>query len=182
MPALNSSKKPIILIGPMGSGKSTVGRALAAHLQQNFLDLDAKIEADNGMSIPDIFAKFAEAGFRDRETAALQDAAAHFSGVIAAGGGIISREVNCEILKQQTTAVYLYCDVETQYQRTLNDNNRPMIYAADRRARLQELFAVRDPLYRSAAVFQIDSGRLDVAGCVQAITALLDAGADNLQE
>lgn len=173
MSALDSIKMPIILIGPMGSGKSTVGRALAAHLQQDFLDLDAKIEADNGMSIPDIFAKFSESGFRDRESAALQDAVAHFSGVISGGGGIISRPLNCEILRQQTTAVYLFCDVETQYQRTLNDNNRPMIYAADRRARLQELFAVRDPLYRSAASMQIDSGRLDVAGCVRAITTLL---------
>lgn len=173
MPEEALKSKAIVLVGPMGCGKSTIGRALAQSLHKDFLDLDDKIVADNGMSIPDIFAKFSEDGFRTRETVALKQAISSFNGVIASGGGIISRELNCQLLKHEAFAVYLYCDVEVQYQRTLHDNNRPMIYADDRRARLQELFLKRDPLYRSVASWQIDSGSHDVAQCVALISEKL---------
>ncbi len=165
--------KPIVLVGPMGCGKSTVGKVLAQLLQRDFLDLDDKIVRDNGMTIPEIFAQFSEEGFRLRETQALRAALADCSCVIASGGGIASREENRALLKEQARCVYLYCPVETQYQRTLNDRNRPMIQAADPKKRLTELFAVRDPQYREVSMVAVDSSRLNPEECAAEICRLL---------
>lgn len=165
--------RPVVLVGPMGSGKSTVGKALSEFLQLSFLDLDEKIVQDNGMSIPEIFRLYQEDGFRQRETAALRSALQCSSAVIASGGGITGREENRRLLDDKACTVYLYCEVETQYERTLHDNNRPMIYAADRKQRLADLFAVRHPLYQSVQDITVDSGRLGVDECVRAIVQQL---------
>ena len=164
--------KRIFLIGPMGSGKSTIGKALALMLEKPFLDLDELIVETAGMSIPDIFAKEEEKGFRARETQALKDGL-KYEAVIATGGGIVVTPENLDILKQNGLVVYLRPDVETQYQRTKKDNGRPMLYADDRRARVESIFTYRDPLYTSIADFTLDSGINDVRHCVELIRAEL---------
>ncbi len=159
----------VVLIGPMGSGKSTVGKELAAALNRPFLDLDEKIVRDNQLSIPEIFARFQESGFRDRESQALAEALEHKQAVVASGGGIILREQNRLLLKEKAFTIYLYCDVQTQFERTRGDNNRPMIYAEDRKARLTEIFTLREPWYLECADLRIDSGKHSPQDCVQEI-------------
>ena len=160
--------KRIFLIGPMGAGKSTVGKALALLLEKPFLDLDEEIVRQAGMSIPEIFKLEEEKGFRARETFALKSSLKH-EAVIATGGGIVVTPENLEILKENGLVVYLRADVETQYQRTKKDNGRPMLYADDRKTRLQQIFDYRDPLYRSIRDILVYSGRNEVRVCVELI-------------
>ena len=155
----------VYLIGPMGAGKTSVGRSLALVLQKPFIDLDERIVMKSGMSIPEIFKKEGEAGFRTRETAALEDSL-NFEAVIATGGGVVVTPKNLGILKDGGVVVYLRADVDTQYQRTLHDLNRPMIATDDPLARLKSIFKYRDPLYRSVADLIIDSGKMSVRECV----------------
>ena len=167
--------RPLVLVGPMGSGKSTLGKALAQALEVPFLDLDEKIVQDNAMSIPDIFARFGEDDFRRREHAALADALTHFNGVIASGGGIIKLAANRELLKTKARTIYLNCTVDVQYARTLNDSNRPMIKQDDAYASLAQLFSQRDPLYREVASFSVVTGAHDIAACIAKIKTFLAA-------
>lgn len=169
---MKALSKRIFLIGPMGAGKSTLGKALALLMNKAFLDLDELIIKNAGMSIPDIFAKEEERGFRKRETEALRESL-HYEAVIATGGGIVVIPENLDILKQNGVVIYLRPDVETQFQRTKRDDGRPMLYAEDRRARLQEIFEYRDPLYKSIADLCVDSGKNDVRSCVEQIKAAL---------
>ena len=158
----------IFIVGPMGAGKTTVGKALALLSSRPFIDLDEDIAAREGRSIPAIFAAEGESGFRLRETAALKRSL-KLKAVIATGGGIVVTPENLRILSENGVVVYLNADVETQYQRTRNDDGRPMIYAEDRRARLKEIFALREPLFRQVADITVDSGRLSVRECVERI-------------
>lgn len=162
----------IFLIGPMGAGKSTIGRALALVMGKPFLDLDEEIVRKEGCSIPEIFKKGGEDSFRIIETRTLKDCLS-FSAVIATGGGIVMREENLELLKDNGMVIYLYASVDVQYERTLNDNNRPMINTDDRRSRLEDIFSLRDPLYRKISDVIIDSGLSSVHECVTQITKLL---------
>ena len=151
-----------------GLNKRIVGKALALLLEKPFLDLDEEIVRQAGMSIPEIFKLEEEKGFRVRETAALKSSLKH-EAVIATGGGIVVTPENLEILKDNGLVVYLRADVETQYQRTKKDNGRPMLYADDRKNRLQQIFDYRDPLYKSISDMVIDSGRNEVRVCVELI-------------
>lgn len=162
----------IFLIGPMGSGKTTVGKALALSLIRPFLDLDEEVVRTSGMSIPEIFALEGEAGFRKKETEALRNSL-NYNAVIATGGGVVVTPENLEILKSGGLVCYLYCPVEQQYQRTLRDNGRPMIDAGDRLHSLQKIFTYRDPLYRSICDLMVNSGDSDVHSCVLQIRSLL---------
>ena len=164
--------KRIFLIGPMGAGKSTVGKALALLMGKSFLDLDELIVKNAGMSIPDIFAKEEEKGFRKRETEALKESL-QYEAVIATGGGIVVTPENLPLLSENGLVVYLRPDVDTQYLRTKKDNGRPMLYADDRRVRLQQIFDYRDPLYQSITDLCIDSGKNEVRSCVELIKAKL---------
>ncbi len=158
----------VYLVGPMGAGKTSVGRSLALVLGKPFIDLDERIVMKSGMSIPEIFKREGEAGFRRRETAILKDSL-NFEAVVATGGGVVVTPENLGILKNGGTVVYLRADVDAQYQRTMHDQNRPMIATEDRRGRLAEIFAYRDPLYRQIGDIIIDSGRLGVRACVAEI-------------
>lgn len=147
----------IFLIGPMGAGKSSIGKALALVLTRPFIDLDAEIVSREGRSIPEIFAAEGEEGFRRCETEALRHALV-YKAVIATGGGVVMKPENIPLLKSGIVC-YLRASVEVQYQRTATDRNRPMLQVEDRRARLQEIFDLRDPLYKTACDFEIDSGK-----------------------
>ena len=144
----------IILVGPMGAGKTTIGRLLSQSLEREFYDSDRVIEENAGADIPWIFEKEGEDGFRKRETQALQgmlEEHAQTPIVLATGGGIVMREENRQILGEQPLVVYLYASVAQQLQRTAKSNHRPLLQTGNPRETLQRLFDTRDPLYRQVA-------------------------------
>jgi len=142
----------IILIGPMGSGKTAVGRSVARHLGMPFYDSDTEIVRQTGVDIPYIFDKEGEAGFREREREAIEVLVALEGIVLATGGGAILLPQNRKLLAERGCVVYLETSVEQQAERVQHGRNRPLLSNVDDPAtRLKELMAVRDPLYRSIA-------------------------------
>ena len=141
----------LILVGPMGAGKSTIGRLLAKELRLPFKDSDKEIEQRTGASIPLIFDVEGEGGFREREQAVIADLCRLDGVVLATGGGAVLREDNRKALRAGGRVVYLCTSVDQQLERTARDRNRPLLQAADPRGVLANLMAVRDPLYRSIA-------------------------------
>ncbi|TBU92164.1 shikimate kinase AroK [Stutzerimonas kirkiae] len=147
----------IILVGPMGAGKSTIGRLLAKELHLPFKDSDKVIEQRTGASIPLIFDVEGEQGFREREHAVIADLCQAGGLVLATGGGAVLREDNRAALKAGGRIIYLRTSVEQQLARTARDRNRPLLQTADPRQKLTELMALRDPLYRSIADIIIET-------------------------
>ena len=145
----------IFLIGPMGSGKSTIGKALAKFLRREFIDSDKEIEARSGASIPLIFEMEGEAGFRAREKAVIAELTQRHDIVLATGGGAVLDPANRRCLCAYGTVIYLRTSVEEQLVRTCQDTNRPLLQTADPWGKLETLLAVRDPLYREIADFII---------------------------
>ena len=164
----------IIFVGLMGAGKTTVGRSLAKNLKKTFLDSDFEIEKRTGVKIPTIFEMEGEAGFRKRETAVLQDLCSLQNVVLATGGGAVLDSNNRNIMKSCGIVVYLRADIHDLYLRTRHDKNRPLLQTSDPQAKLQELFAVRDPLYREVADIVVDTGNQPVAQIVAKIQALIN--------
>ena len=144
-------KKRIFLIGPMGAGKTTVGKRLAAKLGLTFADSDQVIQDQAGMDIPQIFATVGEAGFREHETRVIDQLTQVDQHVLAIGGGGILREQNRQYLTERGTVIYLHCSPEQQYQRTRHSQHRPLLQTADPLARLQAIMHEREPLYRAMA-------------------------------
>lgn len=147
----------IFLIGPMGAGKTTIGRRLALALRREFLDSDQEIEQRAGASIPLIFELEGESGFRLREKAILAELTQRPEIVLATGGGAILDLENRRCLTGRGLVVYLRASVDEQLRRTRQDDHRPLLQTADPRARLAELFEQRDPLYREAADWTIST-------------------------
>jgi shikimate kinase len=142
----------IFLIGPMGAGKTTIGRRLAELRGLEFVDSDHEIEARTGVDIPYIFEKEGEAGFRKREKQVIADLTTRSGIVLATGGGAILDPDNRQSLSARGYVVYLHASVEQQLARTARAENRPLLQAStDRRETLTQLFATRDPLYREIA-------------------------------
>lgn len=141
----------LFLIGPMGAGKTTIGRRIAEQLHLPFHDLDQIIEAQTGATIPLIFELEGEAGFRRRECAALAEMTARNGIVLATGGGAVLDARNREILAARGFIVYLDTAVDTQLARLARDRKRPLLAAPDRRERLEQMAALRNPLYAEIA-------------------------------
>ncbi|MFL9813404.1 shikimate kinase AroK [Stutzerimonas sp. VN223-3] len=141
----------IILVGPMGAGKSTIGRLLAKELRLPFRDSDKEIEQRTGASIPLIFDVEGEQGFREREHAAINDICQMRGVVLATGGGAVLRQDNRRVLRHGGRVIYLCTSVEQQLDRTSRDRNRPLLQTPNPREILVGLMAVRDPLYREIA-------------------------------
>lgn len=152
-----SQHRNIALVGPMGSGKSHVGRLLAARLGLAFVDIDVRIETDAGLSIPAIFANEGEAGFRLRESRLLADALAQPGQVIATGGGAVLDTVNRAALCNCEHVIYLQVELAEQLRRVADDSNRPLLAIEDRAQRLAELQVLREPLYREVATHLFDT-------------------------
>jgi len=164
---LNQSN--IILIGPMGAGKSTIGRQLAGVLQLPLKDSDREIEKRTGVDIPTIFEFEGEEGFRNRETAMLEELCAQQGIVLATGGGAVMRDQNRALLKICGLVVYLKTSVKTQLRRTARDRNRPLLQTENPKARLEELMRIRDPFYREIADLIVDTDRDSIRKVVQEI-------------
>jgi len=141
----------VFLVGPPGAGKSTVGRHLAAQLQATFFDLDEVIQERAGADIPWIFDVEGESGFRDRESAVVKDFASRDNVVIATGGGVVLRPENRAVMANASTVVYLEASLSTLVSRTEGKTKRPLLVGKDVRKVLQEIMAVREPLYREVA-------------------------------
>lgn len=149
--------KNIFLVGPMGAGKSAVGRYLARTLHLSFVDSDDEIESRTGVDIAFIFEKEGEQGFRKREATAIDDLSRMDGVVLATGGGAIVDPENRSHLGGRGYVVYLYTTVEQQVTRTQRGRERPLLEKADRRATLAELLARRDPLYREIADLVVET-------------------------
>lgn len=145
----------VYLIGPMGSGKTAVGRLLARLLQLDFYDCDVEIERRTGVDIPYIFEKEGEAGFREREREVVDTLTQLHDVVVATGGGAVLLPENRERLAARGQVVYLQTSVAQQLERTRHGRQRPLLYTADPEARLRELMQQRAPLYESIANFVI---------------------------
>ena len=141
----------LFLVGPMGAGKTTIGRFLADNLNLEFIDLDAEIEDRCGANIPWIFDVEGEAGFRKRESQILEELTIRSGILLATGGGAVLVESNREILKQRGYVVYLSASVEQLLERTANDRSRPLLQVDNPREVIEKLITERDPLYREVA-------------------------------
>lgn len=146
----------------MGSGKSTVGRALANKIGYQFLDSDREIEARCGVDIPTIFDYEGEAGFRDRESRMINELTKRPGIVLATGGGSVLREENRANLKDRGHVILLQVDIKEQLRRVAFDSNRPLLQTDDPAARLKALMEEREPIYKSVADVEIstDSRRM----------------------
>ncbi len=147
----------IFLIGPMGAGKSTIGRQLAELLSKDFRDSDQEIEKRTGAAIPLIFEIEGEAGFRNRESSILDDLTRLSNLVLATGGGAILSPDNRKILHERGVVVYLHAPLDTLLQRTRRDRHRPLLQTADRRRTLEDILKAREPIYRQAADMVIET-------------------------
>jgi shikimate kinase len=145
------SHRNIILIGPMGSGKSTIGNIIARRLHRDFQDSDHFIEERTGVDIARIFDVEGEQGFRDRETNALSELLSENNRVIATGGGSVLRRQNQQLLKQQGYIVFLDTTVNQQMQRLQRDKKRPLLQTENPRERLESLLLERRPIYLDLA-------------------------------
>lgn len=164
----------VSLVGLPGSGKSTVGRRLARRLQIPFFDSDQMIEERSGCSILEYFEQAGEEPFRDLEEAVIDELTQSSEGVLATGGGVILRVANREHLRDRSRVVYLNSPLDDLFFRLRHDAKRPLLQVADPVARLRELHAARDPLYRQTAHLVIETSRPSVAGLVDMIMAQLE--------
>ena len=165
----------LILVGPMGAGKSTIGRLLAKELRIPFKDSDKEIEQRTGADIPWIFDVEGEQGFREREQAMIAELCALDGAVIATGGGAVLRADNRACLGAGGKVIYLFTSIEQQLGRTSRDRNRPLLQTANPEKVLVELMSVRDPLYREIADLIIETDERPPRMVVQEILERLPA-------
>lgn len=164
----NQAQQLLVLVGPMGAGKTTIGKLLAQQLGYAFFDSDQEIERQTGAKIAWIFEKEGEAGFRQRESRALNTLTSQRRAVLATGGGAVTIPQNHDYLRRGTV-IYLRAPVEVQYERTCRDRNRPLLQTENPKQRLTELFAVRDPMYQQLADITVPTGHSSPKKMVQEI-------------
>lgn len=164
----------ITFVGLPGSGKTTIGRQLARRLGLPFVDSDHVIEERLGCSIREYFAREGEDAFRDVEQAVLDDLSQHHHGVLSTGGGAVLREINRQHLHDRGHVIYLRTLPEDVFRRVRHDTARPLLQVDDPMARLRSLYDARDPLYRAAAHFVLETGRPSVASLVHKIIMQLE--------
>ena len=167
---------PLILVGMMGSGKTTVGRRLAVRLGRRFVDLDKELEARCGVPVATIFELEGEAGFRQRESLLIEELTTCQDLVIATGGGAVLREENRRRLHERGYVIHLRASLPELWHRLRHDKVRPLLRTADPRARIAELLQARDPLYEEVAHLSVLTGRQPADRVVVDIIGLLPPG------
>lgn len=157
---MRHDSRNVYLVGLMGAGKTTIGKALAKRLAYHFVDSDHEVEARTGVRLPTIFEIEGEEGFRKREAQVIADLATWSGHVVATGGGAVLRADNRENLQASGLVVYLDVPLATLCERTRHDRNRPLLHVRDPMQKLRELHAQRDPLYRSIADLIVSGSRI----------------------
>lgn len=165
----------VYLIGPMGAGKSAVGKQLARQLKLDFVDSDNEIEQRTGVDIPFIFEKEGEPGFRKRESAVIADLTEKNGLVLATGGGVIGDPENRRRLGARGQVVYLTASIEQQLDRTRRGRERPLLKDGDPREILESLITVREPLYLELADMVVETDKRRVADVADEIVSRLGA-------
>ena len=150
----------IYLIGPMGSGKSKIGKLLASALNFSLVDIDKDIEKEFKKSIVEIFEVEGEEGFRAKESTFLEDLSSESNTIISTGGGVIEKSINREILKNEKFVVFLSASVEKQYLSTKDSNKRPLLNNGDSKKVLESLYAKRFDLYQMVAKLELNGDQL----------------------
>jgi shikimate kinase len=168
-----SAAPNLVLVGPMGAGKSSIGRRLAGRLGLRFVDADRAIEDATGASVPVIFECEGEAGFRVRERALIAELCAGRDQLIATGGGAVLDEGNRAALRARGFVVYLQVGIDQQLRRLARDTARPLLAGPDRRERLQQLAEQRGPLYAAIADLTFDCDRLPLGEAVERLATEL---------
>ncbi len=163
----------IILIGPMGAGKTTIGRQIARLLSFDFFDSDREIEQRTGVTIPLIFELEGEDGFRRRETDVISELTKKNNIVLATGGGAVLRKENQQALKRSGTIVYLCAGIDDLLERTAKDKNRPLLQTDDPRKKLQAILTEREPIYRELADIILETNKMTVHTAVKKLEELL---------
>ena len=164
----------IFLVGPMGAGKSTIGRQLAKSLKRSFFDSDKEIEKRTGVSISWIFEMEGEAGFRVREQKMIAELTGLKDIVLATGGGAILAEDNRRALRAQGHVVYLAASEEQLLKRTAKDKTRPLLQTDDPQQQIIDLLEKRDPLYRSVADVVLRTGDQSIQHTVSDVIKQLE--------
>jgi shikimate kinase len=159
----------IFIVGPMGAGKSTVGRQLSESLSYTFKDSDQEIQRRTGVDIPTIFEFEGEEGFRNRERQVIEELVTEERIVLATGGGAILSPENRQNLSSRGVVIYLHCSPEQQYARTARDRNRPLLDTEDPLAKLREIMEEREPLYRQVADMVVSTEKRGTSSVVKEI-------------
>ena len=175
-------KQNIFLIGPMGSGKSTIGRQLAKMFSLEFYDCDHELERLTGASVNLIFDLEGEAGFRLRESQLLKQLTAKTGVLIATGGGTVCNEENRRLLRSQGLVVYLQTSIENQLKRLSKDKSRPLLQAQDRKQRLVDLASERNPLYDATADLVFITRNSSVYATSKALSSAIMERLDTLKQ
>lgn len=145
-------KKSVVLIGMMGSGKSTIGKKLAARLHVPFVDADAELEKAEGMTIPEMFAAHGEAWFRAKEKITIAKLLNGPNSVIATGGGAVMDAMTRKLIREKAVAVWLKAEVPTLFARVAKDKNRPLLQKPDPQQELARLLTAREAFYAEAPI------------------------------
>jgi len=164
----------IILIGPMGAGKTTIGRQIARVLAFDFFDSDKEIEHRTGVSIPLIFELEGEKGFRKREQDVIAELTKKNRIVLATGGGAVLDAENQKLLKRSGIVVYLCAGIDDLLERTAKDKNRPLLQTADPREKLQSILTEREPIYRDLADIILATNNMTVHTAVKELESLIN--------
>ena len=165
----------LFLVGMMGAGKTTLGKALARRTGREFVDTDRLLVERTGVPVATIFEIEGEEGFRKRESQLLEEVAGADHRVVATGGGIILAPGNRRVMREAGTVVYLHARIERLWERTRHDSSRPLLATPDPRGTLAALAEARDPLYREAAHIVVETGSQSAKTLVDRVLAALRA-------
>ncbi len=169
------NKQNIFLIGPMGAGKTTMGRQIARRLNMDFEDSDHAIESHTGVDIALIFEKEGEAGFRKRESAMIDELTQQSHLVLATGGGAVLAEENRRHLQNRGLVIYLHSDIKHLLERVGHDKKRPLLQTANPAATLAEIMKIREPLYRETADIIINTGQQSIRAVINVMLDKINA-------
>lgn len=176
-------KTNIALIGFMGTGKTVVGSLLADMLSKEFIELDAMIESKAGMSIPEIFSRDGEIGFRELEIGVIKEVADRKNVVIACGGGIVLNRINVDRLKKECVMICLSASPSVILRRTSGDkDDRPLLSVPDRMKQIKELLRFRKPFYERSADNTINTSRMGIEAVAKRIIEIIKENESNRQQ
>ncbi|MFK5893219.1 MAG: shikimate kinase AroK [Pseudomonadota bacterium] len=169
------NKQRIVFVGPMGAGKTTIGKQIASHLGCDFYDSDRVIEERTGVSIPLIFELEGEEGFRRRETEVLTELCNNQNIVLATGGGAVLREENRKILQANSLVIFLNASLEQLFERTCRDRNRPLLQTKNPKQKLKKLLEERLAIYEQMSHIIVKTDNQSIHHTVNNILEKIDA-------